>query len=542
MFRIGIDFDNTIACYDRLFPKVATELGLIADEKYSSKNNVKQHLLTQEAGDLTWQKLQGKVYGKYMLKADIFHGFYEFLCLSKLRGVNLFIVSHKSEFGHFDEEKFSLRKQALKWLQKQEILGCDKWSITESNIFFESTRKDKIDRIKSLQCTHFIDDLPIVLTDSGFPNIQKLWFNPSARSLTEQSINEFQSWRQITNYLYNSWTDKDIVQLSQHKFPDLNVQQALIQKGQGNSKIYKLLSDRKKYILKIYPDRQRDPRPRLETESLAYQKLFSQQYPVPECIIVDNRLGWGIYSWIDGQIIEQVDRVFLKNVFDFVRRLFKDSRSNVENLSHVFSQASEACISGRELIRQIEARRKKLAVVDSNRLQTFLTEHFDPYFQPLSTKVKSKHFFEEPLPQPLQILSPADFGSHNAIKIQEKQFIFLDFEYFGWDDPVKLVSDLYWHPAMNLSQNVKNEWLDFAKNLFIDDDDFQERLDAYLPLYGLRWCLILLNEFRTDKLQHRLHAQGYSSESKGVQDIAKLQQRQLNKAKKLLTMIQEMPS
>lgn len=539
MFRIGIDFDNTIACYDNLFPKIATQLGLVRDKICLSKNDVKENLLQQNDGDLIWQKLQGKVYGKYMLQAEIFPGFYEFLCLSKLRGVDIFIVSHKSEFGHFDEEKIPLRKQALKWLEKQEVINKERWSISQNNIFFESTRKDKIKRIKLLQCTHFIDDLSVVLKEIDSANIQKIWFNTSCQTSMEKSINEFPSWRQITNYLYNSWKEKDIVTIAQSKFPHLNIQKALLQRGQGNSRVYKLFDSQKKHFLKIYPDRQRDVRPRLETESLAYKVLFSRQYPVPEYVAVDIHLGWGIYSWIDGHTIEQIDRVFLNHVFDFVHRLFKDSRAEIAKFSQVFNDASEACFSGNQLIQQIEIRRKKLGLVNSSILQAFLIKHFDPYFQDLSEKVRHKHFFEKLLPRSLQILSPADFGSHNAIKIQEDRFIFLDFEYFGWDDPVKLVSDFYWHPAMNLSIHLQNEWLDFAKITFGDDDCFQERLDTYLPLYGLRWCLILLNEFLSDKLQHRLHAQSHLLQPKYPQDIADLQNRQLNKAKKLLTMIKE---
>ena len=38
-------------------------------------------------------------------------------------------------------------------------------------------------------------------------------------------------------------------------------------------------------------------------------------------------------------------------------------------------------------------------------------------------------------------LSPSDFGLHNALRGQDGQLRFVDFEYFGWDDPVKLVSD-----------------------------------------------------------------------------------------------------
>ncbi len=42
--RIGIDFDNTIACYDGVFHKAAIERGLIPDDLDSSKNAVRDYL------------------------------------------------------------------------------------------------------------------------------------------------------------------------------------------------------------------------------------------------------------------------------------------------------------------------------------------------------------------------------------------------------------------------------------------------------------------------------------------------------------------
>ena len=42
--HIGIDFDNTIVCYDKVFHKVAIEKGLIPEDIPPSKNNVRDHL------------------------------------------------------------------------------------------------------------------------------------------------------------------------------------------------------------------------------------------------------------------------------------------------------------------------------------------------------------------------------------------------------------------------------------------------------------------------------------------------------------------
>ena len=42
--RIGIDFDNTIACYDGVFHAAALERGLIPSELGRDKNSVRDHL------------------------------------------------------------------------------------------------------------------------------------------------------------------------------------------------------------------------------------------------------------------------------------------------------------------------------------------------------------------------------------------------------------------------------------------------------------------------------------------------------------------
>ena len=47
------------------------------------------------------------------------------------------------------------------------------------------------------------------------------------------------------------------------------------------------------------------------------------------------------------------------------------------------------------------------------------------------------------------ILSPSDIGFHNTLKCRNKIF-FIDFEYFGLDDPIKITSDFIIHPGNNL--------------------------------------------------------------------------------------------
>jgi hypothetical protein len=83
---------------------------------------------------------------------------------------------------------------------------------------------------------------------------------------------------------------------------------------------------------------------------------------------------------------------------------------------------------------------------------------------------------------------------------------FLDFEYFGWDDPVKLTADILLHPGRPLEPLQRKHFRRAATRLYGGDPAFADRLSAYLPLFGLRWVLILLNEFIPERWQRRVLA------------------------------------
>ncbi len=107
----------------------------------------------------------------------------------------------------------------------------------------------------------------------------------------------------------------------------------------------------------------------------------------------------------------------------------------------------------------------------------------------------------------MQTLSPSDFSFHNALRRADGGLAFLDFEYFGWDDPVKLVSDFLWHPAMTLSAAQASRFARGAHELFAAQDaTYGSRLRAYFPLFGLKWCTIMLNEFVADDWNRRQFA------------------------------------
>ena len=116
------------------------------------------------------------------------------------------------------------------------------------------------------------------------------------------------------------------------------------------------------------------------------------------------------------------------------------------------------------------------------------------------------------------------------IKKENEDLCFIDFEYFGYDDPVKLISDFYYHPGMNLNGIQKKYWLKQTFEIF--DEEVFLRANLCKPLYGLIWCLIILNDFRPEILERRMSATTQNNIIK-----SKLLNDQLNKAKSLLNII-----
>ena len=64
--------------------------------------------------------------------------------------------------------------------------------------------------------------------------------------------------------------------------------------------------------------------------------------------------------------------------------------------------------------------------------------------------------------------------------------------------------DFSFHPGMNLTEEQLSFWLSGAIKIY--GYHLTERLNMCRPLYGLIWCLILLNDFRSEVWERRLLA------------------------------------
>ena len=196
--RIGIDFDNTIACYDGVFHAAALERGLISPGLARDKNSVRDHLNGSGRKD-EFTELQGYVYGARMDLVSPYPGFAEFVGAARKASHDLFVVSHKTKYPILGP-KHDMHAAARGFLASRGLMGKGHQQIEPRNVFFELTKEEKIARVSELGCEAFIDDLPEILAMAGFPNgMRKILFDPESRFAGK--ADEFDchtSWAAIT--------------------------------------------------------------------------------------------------------------------------------------------------------------------------------------------------------------------------------------------------------------------------------------------------------------------------------------------------------
>jgi thiamine kinase-like enzyme len=276
------------------------------------------------------------------------------------------------------------------------------------------------------------------------------------------------------------------------------------QSGHGaNSRIFRVETEKDVFALKFYRRGKDNFNDRLNAEKLALT-LFKKHgiSSIPSIYGEDLINNCVLIEWVDGKVISSPTKVDLKQSIDFLKKV--DSIKNDIELID-FAKATEACLSASELISQVEARISKLKQSDSIYLYNLFDSQLLPLFEEVVEWVKSEYMscdmsiFKD-LEIKDQTLSVVDFGFHNALKKNNGEIVFIDFEYFGLDDPVKLVSDtlLHPHPLMNLRHDYKKEFFNKTKDFFMNDCMYSRRIKILYPLYAFRWCTIMLNPFLPD--------------------------------------------
>ena len=190
--RIGIDLDNTLADYRRPLERLCALHGL-GESQADPKLALRDHL--RDAGrEGEWTRLQGELYGPLMEEALLFTGAEQFLARCREQGVECHIISHRTR-RPISGDDHDLHEAASLWLARFGLSGVP--------AYFEETKKQKLERIASLGLDVFIDDLPEILNDPGFPvHTRAILFDPGDRHARHENIRRAPTWMAVEDSVF----------------------------------------------------------------------------------------------------------------------------------------------------------------------------------------------------------------------------------------------------------------------------------------------------------------------------------------------------
>ncbi|MEX0775477.1 MAG: hypothetical protein WD042_07160 [Phycisphaeraceae bacterium] len=193
--NIGIDFDNTMVCYDAVFHAVAREHGWVDDAVPARKDAVRNHLRIAGRED-SWIGLQGQVYGRRIVEAPPFAGVLDFLRACRQAQATVCIISHKTRYP-FRGEQHDLHHAALGWLAHHGLFNDASIGLSPRDVYLELTKEAKLARIAAAGCEVFIDDLPEFLGEAAFPaGVRRVLFDPNGQHVKETRFERLTAWNE----------------------------------------------------------------------------------------------------------------------------------------------------------------------------------------------------------------------------------------------------------------------------------------------------------------------------------------------------------
>lgn len=268
-------------------------------------------------------------------------------------------------------------------------------------------------------------------------------------------------------------------------------------RGGGNNLVCRLDTGGGPLLAKMYFYDEHDRRDRLGAEFGMLTFLWQNGVRcIPEPLACDSQHRIGLYRFAEGVRVQTSD-VEEADVQALAALLGDMWKLRGQLGASTLPPASDACSALTDYAAAVERRRGTLldALGDDATSREAAAFILGPVSDALdAARARLAQDAPAALERAARTLSPSDHGFHNAIRTRNG-WIFHDFEYAGWDDPAKMISDACWQPGVPMPRAL---WRPFAAAVIreLDDDDsVAARLRRIHPLVGLKWCLLMLNEF-----------------------------------------------
>jgi hypothetical protein len=270
--------------------------------------------------------------------------------------------------------------------------------------------------------------------------------------------------------------------------------------GGRNNRVFRVeFAGMRRAVLKWYHADPHDRRDRLRAEwnFLAYVRTLGvQNVPRPLAIRAESRAA--LYSFVPGARTPAVTDALNRQAAKFAVAINAKPAAEA-----ALEPASEACFSLADHLATVNRRVMRLDQLDIEApgleaVHGFVRGRLQPAWQAVKTAIEQAALERGvPLAKPIDrpVVSPSDFGFHNALIDSGGDAVFIDFEYAGRDDPAKLICDYFCQPERPVPAAFYRDFVsNLASGLGLSDEDLW-RAPTLFAAYRVKWVCIMLNEF-----------------------------------------------
>ena len=249
-------------------------------------------------------------------------------------------------------------------------------------------------------------------------------------------------------------------------------------------------------VIKRYFQHENDQRDRLEHEwrflEYAYQ-VARHLVPRPLARCDDSRVA--LLEWVEGDVFTgPIAPEEVHAAISFSRLLNPEDR---EDLASNLPIAADACFTWEDHLGLLKRRLERLEQIRVTEVREFVRRELIPIAAETIQTVSGIVETGEAMAIGERIVSPSDFGYHNALRMDSRPPCFLDFEYAGWDGAGKMVADFFSQPRIPVSLEFLGDFENALRPSLSPRElnALQRGWPALLAIHALKWCCILLNDF-----------------------------------------------
>lgn len=266
-----------------------------------------------------------------------------------------------------------------------------------------------------------------------------------------------------------------------------DVPRAVPMGGGANSRVFLLTEERgQRMVAKLHHVEAGGESPRYHREKKFYTAAHGAAGGfIPEALHWDDAQKVAFLQFVEGESVAGVDERDVRQAGTFVRLLQQADRSGLE-------AASEAAVQAGQHVEIVERRLASLQTMADAEAAAFVSDELLPAWESVRVRLRPS--------EGAVIVSPSDFGFHNALRRRDEDLLcFFDFEHGGLDDPAKLVCDFFVRPGADVSP----DWLPAFCEAAGFKHSVKERAERLMNLYRVKWACIALNEFTAEGARRR---------------------------------------